>query len=338
MSEDSTRGKRGSRLQKPEWFRLDPAKFLSDSLVDAMTTEELGAALRLLCRQWLDGFIPDDLSLLARLCRLDDERMRTAWKTLSSFFPVIAEGKRANRFMFVERASVVAELERRTDQATKAARKRWEETQSDATAMLPACSEHADSNAQRTKRIAPSMLAAMQEKSRADTEQSRAETEKTSSSSQKRSDEELFPSEPTKEKKNSPKEPSDEGKKLAALLRTEILRNKPDFRVPPNLESSWGLIADRMVRIDQRDPEVIASIIRWSQRDEFWRANVLSMKKLREKFDQLQIKSEITSGPPRPKPVAIAAPAVILKANPAVDALLKSKSLEQLEKPARGTK
>ena len=84
-------------IQKPEWFKMDPAKFLSDVQVDGMSTAELGACFRLLCRQWLDGHIPDDLHLLARLCRLDATGMDEAWVTLSQFFPVVEPGKRANR-------------------------------------------------------------------------------------------------------------------------------------------------------------------------------------------------------------------------------------------------
>ena len=114
-------------ITKPEWFKMDPAKFLSDGQVDAMTTVELGACFRLICRQWLDGFIPDDLRLLARLCRLDDNAMGEAWQTLSNFFPVVEVGKRANRFMWIEREKVVADLEKRSDEGTKAARKRWED-------------------------------------------------------------------------------------------------------------------------------------------------------------------------------------------------------------------
>jgi uncharacterized protein YdaU (DUF1376 family) len=112
-------------LGKPSWFKLEPASFLSDGQVDAMSTQELGACLRLLCRQWIDGYVPDDLRVLGRLCRLDDKRMREAWITLSLFFPEIGPGKRANRFMWVEREKVVAELERRSDDGTRAANKRW---------------------------------------------------------------------------------------------------------------------------------------------------------------------------------------------------------------------
>lgn len=114
-------------LHKPEWFKVDPSKFLSDSQVDAMSTEELGACFRLLCRQWIDGFIPDDLHLLGRLCRLDASGMGQAWVTLCPFFPVIEEGKRANRFMWIEREKVLSELARKSDEGTRAANKRWDE-------------------------------------------------------------------------------------------------------------------------------------------------------------------------------------------------------------------
>ena len=117
------------QILKPEWFKFDPAKFLSDARVDAMTTLELGACMRLLCRQWLDESLPDDLHLLARLCRLDAETMAQAWVTLEPFFPPIAGGKRANRFMFQQRATVIAELERRSSEGARAARKRWDDVQ-----------------------------------------------------------------------------------------------------------------------------------------------------------------------------------------------------------------
>jgi len=118
-------------IQKPEWFKMDAAKFLCDAQVDAMSTLELGACIRLLCRQWIDGSIPDDLHALARLCRLDDSSMAKAWVTLADFFPlvpVLGPGKRANRFMWFEREKVVADLEKKSDEGTRAARKRWDES------------------------------------------------------------------------------------------------------------------------------------------------------------------------------------------------------------------
>jgi uncharacterized protein YdaU (DUF1376 family) len=112
-------------LGKPAWFKMDPAAFLSDGQVDAMSTLELGACFRLLCRQWLDGHIPDDQHVLARLCRLDADSMAQAWPTLSKFFPVVESGKRANRFMWIEREKVTADLERKSDEGRRAANKLW---------------------------------------------------------------------------------------------------------------------------------------------------------------------------------------------------------------------
>lgn len=136
-------------IQKPEWFRLDPAKFLADRIVDAMSTLELGACLRLLCRQWIDGDLSDDIRILARHSRLSEPEMEQAWSMLSDFFPIVAPGKRANRFMWIERARVSTELERRSDEGTRLARKRWDAARS------------ADGNAVR-------MPDAMQDQSRPD--------------------------------------------------------------------------------------------------------------------------------------------------------------------------
>ena len=85
-------------------------------------------------------------------------------------------------------------------------------------------------------------------------------------------------------------EPSREATKLASLLKAEILRNKCDYKITQAQERRWVVAADRMLRIDKRNPEEAAELIRWAQRDEFWMANVLSMASFREKFDQLALK------------------------------------------------
>lgn len=96
---------------------------------------------------------------------------------------------------------------------------------------------------------------------------------------------------PSGQKKTS-KPPSQEACRLAGLLKSEILRNKADFRIRQAQERSWSVSAQRMLDIDKRDPQQIADLICWVQRDEFWMTNVLSMDTLREKFDQLVLKRE----------------------------------------------
>jgi hypothetical protein len=85
--------------------------------------------------------------------------------------------------------------------------------------------------------------------------------------------------------------PSQQACKLAALLKSEIRRNKADYRITPAQERKWEITAQRMIDIDKREPEQIAKVIRWVQHNEFEMVNVLSMDKLRERFDQLELKA-----------------------------------------------
>jgi len=86
---------------------------------------------------------------------------------------------------------------------------------------------------------------------------------------------------------------------LALLLRQEILKNLPSARVPrasPDGLEKWCIDIDRMIRLDKRDPDDIASVIRWAQSDSFWRSNILSAKKLREKWETLVLQSQREKG------------------------------------------
>jgi hypothetical protein len=91
--------------------------------------------------------------------------------------------------------------------------------------------------------------------------------------------------------KKAPTAPSRQAAKLTALLKAEIRRNKPDYRITPTQERNWTVTAQRMLDIDKRTPDQIEKLIRWVQHDEFWMPNVLSMNALREKFDQLELKA-----------------------------------------------
>jgi len=66
-------------------------------------------------------------------------------------------------------------------------------------------------------------------------------------------------------------------------------QNNPNVRTPKNL-NKWAAEIDKMIRLDGRTPEDIRRVIYFSQKDPFWQCNILSTKKLREKFDQLYLK------------------------------------------------
>jgi len=57
----------------------------------------------------------------------------------------------------------------------------------------------------------------------------------------------------------------------------------------PAVTQRWRESARRLLDIDGRTEQQVHSAIDWCQGDEFWRSNILSMPKLREKYDQLRL-------------------------------------------------
>ena len=82
---------------------------------------------------------------------------------------------------------------------------------------------------------------------------------------------------------------SDDAKRLSELLKTLILQNNPIAKVPEDI-NKWAKDIDLMINKEKRPPDAIESVIRFSQSDNFWKGNILSANKLREKFDQLFVK------------------------------------------------
>ena len=75
--------------------------------------------------------------------------------------------------------------------------------------------------------------------------------------------------------------------KLAMHLKKEILNQDPTTKTPDDL-TRWAIEADRMIRLDKRDPGEAAYLITWAQNDSFWRANILSMGTFRKQYDKLK--------------------------------------------------
>ena len=79
--------------------------------------------------------------------------------------------------------------------------------------------------------------------------------------------------------------------KLCHLLAERMRLNKPDCKLPDSFQG-WCKHIDLMMRIDGRTPRQIQDVILFCQKDSFWQSNILSTKKLREKFDQLALKMQ----------------------------------------------
>ena len=66
----------------------------------------------------------------------------------------------------------------------------------------------------------------------------------------------------------------------------------------PTITAKWRDAARLMLDRDGRTEAEVLGAIDWCQADEFWRANVLSLPKLREKYDQLRLQAQRRNGGP----------------------------------------
>lgn len=96
--------------------------------------------------------------------------------------------------------------------------------------------------------------------------------------------------------------------KLSMHLLQRIKANNPKAKEPKNLQR-WAADMDKILRIDQRDPQEVKQVIDWCQSDEFWYTNILSPAKLRKQYDKLypkakKLKPKKNFGPSDDKPTS----------------------------------
>ncbi|CAM3778602.1 hypothetical protein [Alkalicoccus chagannorensis] len=97
--------------------------------------------------------------------------------------------------------------------------------------------------------------------------------------------------EKNEEKKESPKLKFETHHlKLAELLFKKIKENDPGAK-EPNLEK-WAHTFRLMMERDDRPGKEIQELIMWSQDNDFWKSNILSASKLREKYSTLKMQRE----------------------------------------------
>lgn len=77
---------------------------------------------------------------------------------------------------------------------------------------------------------------------------------------------------------------------LSNLLKDRIIQNNPKAKITQGQLNEWADCCRKMRTIDKRTEAEIREVLEWSQQDDFWWRNILSMKKLRKQFDQLSVK------------------------------------------------
>jgi uncharacterized protein YdaU (DUF1376 family) len=104
-------------------FSFYPKDILSDLNVAAMTDEELGVYVKLLCHQWLEGSIPADMDRLARVVKRTRRSLDRLWPSLAPCFKV--DGDRLmNARLEKERVKQLARQESQSVKGLKSAKSR----------------------------------------------------------------------------------------------------------------------------------------------------------------------------------------------------------------------
>lgn len=80
---------------------------------------------------------------------------------------------------------------------------------------------------------------------------------------------------------------SADAEQLCDLLKQRMEAN--GVKTKP-VTTAWLRQMDAIMRLDKHTPDDIRAVIEWCQSDPFWRCNILSPKKLREKFETLRLR------------------------------------------------
>lgn len=76
----------------------------------------------------------------------------------------------------------------------------------------------------------------------------------------------------------------------ASFLARQKEKHYPDLKPPEEKDiQRWAADFDKCNRIDKHSWEDISDVLRFSQKNAFWRKNILSGKKFREKYERLLI-------------------------------------------------
>lgn len=131
---------------KPPAFLFYVDDFASDGKVEAMTTEEVGAYILLLCKAWREdpvGSLPADDRVLARWARLTPDRWSECKLSVLSTFDLRTDGRLYQKRMEREFRKMKETKKKRERAATQAANARW----GDAKRMRNASKSHSKRNA-----------------------------------------------------------------------------------------------------------------------------------------------------------------------------------------------
>lgn len=118
--------------KRPPAFTLYVNDFCADGIVEAMTTEEVGAYFLILCKAWLEepcGTVPNDDTILSRWSRLSSKRWAKARERVLAAFKMGEDGRWHQTRMEKEYMKWLMHLKEKSDRGKKGADARWGDAQ-----------------------------------------------------------------------------------------------------------------------------------------------------------------------------------------------------------------
>jgi len=242
-------------VNKPPAFQFYPSEFVSDFKVIMMSMEERGAYITLLSHEWLERGLPNNQDELKALCG-NPENWPSIWKKVGQCF-YEKKGKLFNKRLEKERKKIQAWKKKSREGGIKSGESRRGKVE-------PKANHPSTKSEPKANTLTSSLI-------------------------------------PSLNNKNEDKEPcpntkySDVDIELSSLLIEGILKNNPRAKAGKLTEKQkefWYNQCRLLREVDEWDPNEIRTVILFCLQDDFEMANVLSMGKLRLRFDNLALKAK----------------------------------------------
>lgn len=259
------------------YMKLYWGDYLKDT--SHLTARQHGVYLLLMGHYFSTGKpLPSDLKKIARIARLSDIEADEDLPVVLEFFKLEQDGRYHHKRVDEELANAAQQAKKRRERAQKGAAARWGKDQHPGE-MLEACLEHPGE-----------MLEGCQSCSYSRSKES---------PEAKRKSEAVASDAPRKSPRHGKKSHEasaywKDALDLSNHLASLILRNTPDHSIAEIREreiavTRWAGDIEKLIRLNGRKPDHVREVIQFCQDDSFWRKNILSGSKFREKYDQLLV-------------------------------------------------
>jgi uncharacterized protein YdaU (DUF1376 family) len=142
-------------MEKPPYFPFYVQDFSSDGIVEAMTTQQVGAYILLLCKSWREdppGSLPSNDLTLSRWSRMTSDEWTASRDGVLAAFTLGTDGRYYQKRMREEYKKLVDLYKKRSDAGRTAAKERWK----DAIRITNASDSHIERSSNECQQVSDS--------------------------------------------------------------------------------------------------------------------------------------------------------------------------------------